>query len=195
MGTWTFALELGKIPVHAVTAVEAGATNGQISHLASSGLEPTKPAVINAGLSAAPGRTVTVNKAATVNHGWRAEVAQDHPDATRSGFIADSQASSFEKTGNFGDGSVSFWWKVSSEAGYDYLRFSIDGAVKDEISGEVGWQQESYPITAGSHTLKWEYAKDGSFARGSDAAWVARVVLPPALLPGPRSDSGNTIQR
>jgi len=34
------------------------------------------------------------------------------------------------------DDSISFFVKVSSEAGYDFFRFSIDGVIKTSISGE-----------------------------------------------------------
>jgi hypothetical protein len=39
-----------------------------------------------------------------------------------------------------GEGTVSFYWKVSSEEGDDYLEFYIDDVRKDRISGEVGWE-------------------------------------------------------
>jgi hypothetical protein len=58
--------------------------------------------------------------------------------------------------------TVKFYWKVSSHQGYDYLQFYIDSTLKDQISGEVGWQQKSYPVTSGIHILKWRYVKDGA---------------------------------
>jgi hypothetical protein len=121
---------------------------------------------------------------------WQAAVAHDGVDAARSGTVADGQASSFETTGSFGAGSVTFWWKVSSEPGFDYLRFFIDGVIQDAIAGEVDWEQQSYPLTAGAHTLKWEYAKDGSYISGIDAAWVDQVELPAALVLWTRGDEG-----
>jgi len=124
---------------------------------------------------------------------WQFAVTHDGSDAARSAIIADDQASSFQTTGSFGAGSVSFWWKVSSQAGADYLSFSIDGAVKDAIAGEIDWEQKSYPVTAGVHTLKWEYAKDGGGAGGIDAAWVDQLVLPVALMLWTRRDTGEAI--
>jgi hypothetical protein len=76
-----------------------------------------------------------------------------------------------------GYSSVSFWWKVSSESNYDFLEFYIDGVRQDRISGTVAWQQKSYTITTGSHTLKWVYDKDYSVSSGSDVGWVDDVVF------------------
>jgi hypothetical protein len=41
----------------------------------------------------------------------------------------------------------------------------MDGMLQDRISGEVGWQQKSYPLGGdGTHALIWVYSKDS----GSD---------------------------
>ncbi len=62
-----------------------------------------------------------------------------------------------------GPGTVAFWWKVSSEANYDWLSFYADGVLQDRISGEVGWHQKSYPLGGDeTHALVWVYSKDGS---------------------------------
>jgi PKD repeat protein len=34
-------------------------------------------------------------------------------------------------------------------------------------------------VTAGIHTLKWEYSKDGSVSGGSDAVWIDDIFFPP----------------
>lgn len=78
--------------------------------------------------------------------------------------------------------SVSFYYKVSSEASYDKLHFYIDGNEMDNWSGEVAWTQASYTISAGTHTLKWEYTKDVSYSSGSDCAWIDNVVFPPTAI-------------
>jgi len=38
-----------------------------------------------------------------------------------------------------GPSDLSFYWKVDSESGYDYLRFYIDGAEQAKISGSTSW--------------------------------------------------------
>jgi hypothetical protein len=73
--------------------------------------------------------------------------------------------------------SVKFHWKVSSESGYDFLRFYIDGVLQDSISGSVGWTQKTYSVSSGSHTLKWVYSKDQSVSTGSDTGWVDNLIL------------------
>jgi hypothetical protein len=37
--------------------------------------------------------------------------------------------------------------------------------------------QVNYSVPAGSHTLRWEYSKDGSVSTGADAGWVDELVL------------------
>jgi hypothetical protein len=78
----------------------------------------------------------------------------------------------------FTDDVISFMYKVSSETNYDYLKFKIDGIQKDQWSGEVGWTEAEYPVTAGVHTFEWQYMKDGSVSSGSDAAWIDFIILP-----------------
>ncbi len=68
---------------------------------------------------------------------------------------------------------------VSSEPNYDYLRFYIDSDMQDEWSGSVSWTAASYPVTAGTHTFKWEYSKDISVSTGSDLAGVDYIIFPP----------------
>ena len=62
------------------------------------------------------------------------------------------------------------------------------------ISGEVNWQQLTYPVSAGSHLLRWTYAKDSSVNTGSDAAWLDQVNLvtnPPVITLQPLSQTAS----
>jgi len=79
-------------------------------------------------------------------------------------------------------GNLSFWYKVSSESGYDYLRFYVDGTQVTSWSGEVAWTQYTYALAAGTRTLKWEYMKDGSVNSGSDCAWVDDIIFPASTI-------------
>ena len=95
-------------------------------------------------------------------------------DAAESGDISDNPDTWMETTVS-GPGTLSFYWKVSSESGYDYLRFYIDGAQQDSIAGSTSWAQKTYSIGSGSHTLTWKYIKDGSVSHGEDCGWVDKV--------------------
>jgi PKD repeat protein len=75
---------------------------------------------------------------------------------------------------------VSFYLKVSSESGYDRLKFYIDATEIEDWSGEVAWQMVEFTVPEGNHTLKWTYSKDGSVDGGSDCAWVDYIILPGA---------------
>jgi hypothetical protein len=75
-------------------------------------------------------------------------------------------------------GDITFYYKVSSEDNYDYLRFYIDGVQQREWSGEVDWTEASFPVTEGSRTFSWRYEKDGSVSDGDDRAWLDYVVFP-----------------
>ena len=76
--------------------------------------------------------------------------------------------------------SVSFYYRVSSESNYDKFHFLVDNESQMNASGEVDWTRAAFPLTAGSHTLTFRYAKDYSVNNGSDCAWVDNVVLPHA---------------
>jgi len=99
---------------------------------------------------------------------------------------AGNSQESWMQTTVSGPGTIRFWWKVSSEAYYDWLEFRVDGVQQDSISGEVDWTETSYAVTGtGNHTLKWRYAKDGSGSDGEDCAYVDYVQWTGPLAPGP----------
>lgn len=77
--------------------------------------------------------------------------------------------------------SISFYRKVSSESGYDFMRFYIDNVKVGEWAGEIAWSKVGYAVTAGTHTFKWEFMKDVSVAGGSDCAWVDFITLPATI--------------
>ncbi|MBP5787438.1 MAG: caspase family protein, partial [Kiritimatiellae bacterium] len=104
-------------------------------------------------------------------------VSHDGVDAARSGVVSSNQTTWMQTTVT-GPGTVSFWWNVSSESGYDKLTFLVDGSEVASISGtNVVWAQKSATVSgSGSHTLKWAYSKDGSVSRGNDCGWVDQIV-------------------
>jgi subtilisin family serine protease len=110
--------------------------------------------------------------------GWfgQTTVSCHDGDAAKSGSISNEQSSSIE-TIVTGPGSLSFYWKVSSEKNYDFLIFSIDGISYSQMSGEVPCHKVTYEIAPGDHILMWSYTKDKSESGGSDAGWLDEVVF------------------
>ena len=102
--------------------------------------------------------------------------------AARSGSITHSQSSTMEIIRILSSvGTLSFWYKISSEANYDFLKFSVDGIVQGSWSGTVDWTQVSFTIPAGQHTFKWAYTKDASESSGSDCAWIDDIIFPTSI--------------
>ncbi|HWX22279.1 MAG TPA: hypothetical protein VN578_20455 [Candidatus Binatia bacterium] len=108
----------------------------------------------------------------------QANVSHDGVASGRSYFIGDGQQTSLTTTTN-GPGTLSFWWKVSSQTNADRLSFlSYGGGTTNltaEISGETGWKQVSLLLPGGPQTLVWAYTKDVSQSAGLDAGFVDQV--------------------
>jgi len=101
-------------------------------------------------------------------------------DSAQSGLISDDQSTWMETTVQ-GPEDLSFYWSVSSEVFFDYLIFSVDGVPHSEISGDVDWELQTYPLGPGTHVLNWTYSKDDSLSSGIDAGWVDLIRLEAAV--------------
>ena len=96
--------------------------------------------------------------------------------------ISNSQSTGFETTIT-GPDTLSFYWKVSSEADYDLLEFaetvteadSVITKIITAISGSVDWELVTHIVPAGSHTYRWSYAKDDTESTGLDLGWVDSI--------------------
>jgi subtilisin family serine protease len=102
--------------------------------------------------------------------------SSDGEDAARSGPINNLQQS-IMTTEVTGPCKVAFYWGVSSEKDFDFLRFYIDDVEKDAISGEVGWTRKGFLVSTGAHILKWAYIKDDFTASGLDSGFVDRFAI------------------
>jgi hypothetical protein len=137
----------------------------------------TKTITINVGTVAeglaeaidAPTQNVTSSGDLSWTPQWL--YSHDGTDAARSGAIGDLQQSVMT-TQVVGPCKVTFYWGISSEPDYDFLRFYIDDVEHDAISGEVGWTRKGFIIPAGLHTLKWAYIKDDYTRSGLDSGFV-----------------------
>ncbi len=96
------------------------------------------------------------------------------------------------------DGDISFYAKVAARANYCYFRFYIDGIQQLEVSNGVqasgsswyqtytdtcNWQYHSFPVTAGTHTIKFSYVRSntggyGNTTYGSDCAKIDNITWP-----------------
>lgn len=102
--------------------------------------------------------------------------------SAQSGVLGGGQ-SAWLQTTVVGPGTLSFHWKVSSEAANvltgtrgDLLEVYVDDVLQPgTISGKVDWQQKNLFIPAGSHTITWMYSKDAFVGLGSDCGWVDKV--------------------
>jgi len=100
--------------------------------------------------------------------------------SVRSGVITDNQTTVLSLTADvLMEDTMSFYYKVSSENTYDFLRFYVNGAEITGWSGDVPWSQYTYNASPGVTTFKWAYEKDASESGGSDAAWVDYIDFPP----------------
>jgi hypothetical protein len=121
------------------------------------------------------------------NQEWTIDTESQEGDfSARSGDIWDNQSSSLVLEVDFlSDANLSFYKKVSSESGYDFFRFYLDGELMGEWSGAIDWSEEAYYVRYGHHILRWEYVKDGGTSSGDDCAWLDYIIFPPVGVPAP----------
>ncbi len=100
--------------------------------------------------------------------------------SARSGVIEDEQTSQMSLTQLFQSAAtITFNYRVSSEANFDFLDFYIDSTRQIHVSGTAGgWMSASFSVDAGEHTFTWIYEKDGSVSTGLDAGFVDNISLP-----------------
>jgi hypothetical protein len=99
--------------------------------------------------------------------------------SARAGTIVNNGLTQLQTAISFsGIRTISFYYRVSSESGFDYLRFYVNGVQLNSWSGETGWQFYSTGYSgSGTVDLRWVYGKDGSGSVGQDAAWIDNVVV------------------
>ncbi|TVQ82313.1 MAG: DUF2817 domain-containing protein [Phycisphaeraceae bacterium] len=112
------------------------------------------------------------------NAGWitTTATANSGSHSARAGVITHNQSSTLIRTIE-GPADISFAYRVSSEANYDFFRFSVGGTTLLSRSGNVAWTSFSTSVGPGTHELRWSYTKDFSVSVGSDTAWIDDVVI------------------
>jgi hypothetical protein len=109
---------------------------------------------------------------AVTHDGTDAAMSRNHNDLTSSTLSTEVE----------GPTIVGFWWKVDSEATWDFLRFYVDGVEIEAISGVVDWTYKTHTLDGGMHALTWTYTKDMADSAGADAGWVDQFsfdLMPP----------------
>jgi len=119
---------------------------------------------------------------------WTLQTSGSHDgvDVAQGGALSNAQSTWIQTTVT-GPGTLTFWWNVSSEAGYDFLGFYIDGVAQSgAISGPShAWEQKTYEIETGEHILKWTYATNDGVLDGTNQAWLDQVTFSNMILPTP----------
>ena len=100
----------------------------------------------------------------------------------QSGRLEDGEESWMEVAVD-GPDYLGFWWKVSSEEGYDFLSLFVDGELRRSLSGNRGWEYRVIAIPPGRHTVRWAYSKDSSELDGADRGWVDSLQLASRSVP------------
>lgn len=98
--------------------------------------------------------------------------------SAQSGSIAHLQETAIQTTIT-GPGLLTFRWRVSSQAGFDWLSFRLSGSEQEAISGDSPWLEGSWFIPAGTFVVSWVYQKDAIETRLSDAGWLDAVTFTP----------------
>lgn len=74
--------------------------------------------------------------------------------------------------------TISYYRKVSSEAGFDKFFLYINNSKFDEASGEEDWQQVVVNVSSGNNTIVFSYEKDYMTVSGEDCTYIDDIVLP-----------------
>ena len=147
-------------------------------------LDPFGNEVFNQGFSDVDTLTVPVTGTYTLMvEGSSFNTTSSAPIVTGSfgamaGSLDDNESTALEVELNVPGGNISFDRYVSSEGGFNFLTFYIDGVFQDAWSGDVPTSNVSFAVSAGVRTFRWEYSKDGSVAAGDDTAWIDNLSFP-----------------
>jgi hypothetical protein len=89
----------------------------------------------------------------------------------KSGDISDGGETNLFVTVPTGANTLSFWYRIDSEAVFDQLGVFTAEGLQLFASGSVGWTLATIDVT-GSTQVTFSYQKDSSVTVGGDAVWV-----------------------
>lgn len=126
------------------------------------------------------------------NNSWTVEEGSAYEGdwCARSGLIIDNQMSLLSLVWDvaFSD-SISFYFKVSSEANYDFLYFFSGPVEMAKWAGNINWTKASFMVPAGEQTFLWKYMKDYSISSGEDCARIDYIVFPAFAVETPSGEA------
>lgn len=157
--------------------------------ITSAGYDVSKAFFPKIGLSIEDWETGNFNKYEWISSGaqpWTISSESPYQGSyhAASGNISNNQKSTLLITYEvMSNDNIQFYKKVSSQLDYDKLNFYINGTLRASWSGtSQGWTQESFPVSAGTNTFKWEYSKNSSGVDGADKAWLDNIILPTRMV-------------
>ena len=179
---WTLYSQLLAAGTHVITwdyTKDAGGTSGSDTAWLDNIVFGTAPTQAPSSFDADAG-TVPAALELSGDAAWFSSTDQFFAgtNSYESGPIGDGQESTMTLVVQLsGPTPISFWHLVDSEAGSDFLNFSIDGVLQSQWSGSTAWAQHSQVLGAGTYELEWTFVKDGSVSDGADAAWVDSIEI------------------
>jgi len=88
----------------------------------------------------------------------------------------------------YGSGILFFDWAISCEEDYDWMELTVDGEVRDYVTGCADWTSSAVEIVGdGWHVVRWEYVKDevddlelagGNIAMLDNVIWNSDEIAP-----------------
>lgn len=105
------------------------------------------------------------------------QTSKDGLDAVASPALGANQQSRIAST-FVGPGTLTFWWKVSSQANNGMLALLINDVMQaNPISGTTAdWALRSIDLPAGTHRVAWRYARNGvTTTAGDNRGYVDQV--------------------
>jgi Divergent InlB B-repeat domain len=121
---------------------------------------------INRGLDSPASRTWTESGAAWFG---QYQTSKDGIDSVASPALGAGQQSRITST-FIGPGTLTFWWKVSSQANNGVLALLVNDVTQPSaISGTTAdWTQRSVVLPAGTHRVAWRYSRTSSSTTAGD---------------------------
>jgi uncharacterized protein YlzI (FlbEa/FlbD family) len=104
--------------------------------------------------------------------------------AFESGDISANQSSGFLLDYDVAeDGYLSFYRKTISEMDHDFLTFYIDDQILGQWSGINKWEEESFFVSKGIHSFRWEYTKNETVDFAQDKGYIDKITFPRPVIP------------